>query len=278
MTLTECPVHANSVNVTKTPSVVEFSFLMDTAREIERFCHLIYQKQFVAAQDGNISVRLQDGSVMCTPTRCNKGFVKADDMIVIDMKGNKLRGERKASSEIAMHLLIYEMRPDIKAVVHAHPAHATAYAAAGIPLNKALISEVVLSLGCIPLTQYGTPGTSELTDSLKPYIPNYDALLLANHGVVTYGTSLEDAFDRMDTVEHFAKISMYTRILGQERLLTPEDVEKLWVQRQKYYGLDTLDVKPKDPMCPITDGPSDTISITRLELVDLIEKVVANLK
>jgi len=251
---------------------------MDTAREIERFCHLIYEKQFVAAQDGNISVRLPDGSIMCTPTRCNKGFVKAEDMIVIDSKGNKLRGERKASSEIAMHLLIYDLRPDVKAVVHAHPAHATAYAAAGIPLNKALISEVVLSLGCVPLTQYGTPGTPELTDALKPYIPNFDALLLANHGVVTYGTDLEDAFNRMDTVEHFAKISVYTRILGQERLLTSEDVEKLWVQRQKYYGLESLDIKPKDPMCPITNGPSDTISLTRLELVDLIEKVVANLK
>ena len=259
-------------------SVVEFPFFMDTAREIERFCHLIYEKQFVAAQDGNISARLHDGTIMCTPTRCNKGFAKADDMIVIDMKGNKLRGERKPSSEIAMHLLIYEIRPDIKAVVHAHPACATAYAAAGIPLNKALISEVVLSLGCVPLTQYGTPGTPELTDALKPYIPNYDALLLANHGVVTYGTDLEDAFNRMDTVEHFAKISVFTRILGQERLLTSEDVEKLWVQRQKYYGLDSLDIKPKDPMCPITDGPSDTLSITRLELVDLIEKVVANLK
>ena len=251
---------------------------MDTAREIERFCHLIYEKQFVAAQDGNISAKLPDGNIMCTPTRCNKGFAKAEDMIVIDTKGNKLRGGRKPSSEIAMHLLIYELRPDIKAVVHAHPACATAYAAAGIPLNKALISEVVLSLGCVPLTQYGTPGTPELTDALKPYIPNFDALLLANHGVVTYGTDLEDAFNRMDTVEHFAKISVYTRILGQERLLTPEDVEKLWVQRQKYYGLDALDVKPKDPMCPITDGPSDTLSITRLELVDLIEKVVANLK
>lgn len=252
---------------------------MDTAREIERFCHLIYQKQFVAAQDGNISARLPDGTIMCTPTRCNKGFAHADDMIVIDAKGNKLRGARKPSSEMAMHLLIYDMRPDIQAVVHAHPAHATAYAAAGIPLNKALISEVVLSLGCIPLTEYGTPGTPELTDSLKPFIAHYDALLLANHGVVTYGTDLEDAFNRMDTVEHFAKISMYTRILGQERLLTSEDVEKLWVQRQKYYGLDSLDAsKPKDPMCPITNGPSDTISLTRSELVDLIDKVVANLK
>ena len=251
---------------------------MDTAQEIERFCHLTYQKSYVASTDGNLSVRLPDGTIMCTPTRCNKGFVKAEDMIVIDAKGNKLRGMRKPSSEMAMHLLIYEMRPDIMAVVHAHPAHATAYAAAGIPLNKALISEVVLALGCIPLTEYGTPGTPELTDSLRPFIRDYDALLLANHGVVTYGTDLEDAFNRMDTVEHFAKISMYTRILGRERLLSPVDVEKLWVQRQKYYGLDELDAKPKDPMCPITGGPSDTISITRLELVDLIEKVVANLK
>jgi L-fuculose-phosphate aldolase len=164
------------------------------------------------------------------------------------------------------------------AVVHAHPAHATAYAAAGIPLNKALISEVVLALGCIPLAEYGTPGTSELTDQLKPFVQNYDALLMSNHGVVTYGTDLEDAFNRMDTVEHFAKISMYTRILGRERLLSPVDVEKLWVQRQKYYGLEDSEVKPKDPMCPITVGVSDTISVTREELIDLIERAVSNLK
>src|SRR4249920_3362401 len=251
---------------------------MDTAREIERFCHLIYEKQFVAAQDGNISARLPDGTIMCTPTRCNKGFVKAEDMIVIDMKGDKIRGARKPSSEMAMHLLIYEMRPDIMAVVHAHPAHATAYAAAGIPLNKALISEVVLALGCIPLAEYGTPGTPELTDQLRPFVKNFDALLMANHGVVTYGSNLEDAFNRMDTVEHFAKISLYTKILGRERLLSTENVEKLWVQRQKYYGLESSEAQPKDPMCPVTDGVSETISLTRGELIDLIERVVTNLK
>lgn len=251
---------------------------MDTAQELERFCHLTYQKSYVAATDGNLSVRLPDGTIMCTPTRCNKGFAKAEDMVVIDARGNKLRGARKPSSEMAMHLLIYEMRPDIMAVVHAHPAHATAYAAAGIPLNKALISEVILSLGCIPLTEYGTPGTPELTDQLRPFIRDYDALLLANHGVVTYGTDIADAFDRMDTVEHFAKISMYTRILGRERLLSPGDVEKLYVQRQKYYGLDDSEAKPKDPMCPVTDGVSDTISVTREELIDLIERAVSNLK
>jgi L-fuculose-phosphate aldolase len=246
--------------------------------EITRFCHLIYQKSYVASTDGNISVRLADGTIMCTPTMCNKGFVKPSDMVVIDLAGNKIRGERKPSSEMAMHLLIYQNRPDVHSVVHAHPPCATAFAAAGIPLNKALISEVVLALGCIPLAEYGTPGTPELTDQLKPYIAGHDALLMSNHGVVTYGKDLEDAFNRMDTVEHFAKISIYTRILGRERLLSAGDVEKLWVQRQKYYGLEGSDAKAQDPMCPLTSAVSETISLTRNELIDLIERAVSNLK
>jgi L-fuculose-phosphate aldolase len=246
--------------------------------EITRFCHLIYEKSYVASTDGNVSVRLPDGHIMCTPTICNKGFVKPEDMVIIDSRGQRIKGERKASSEIAMHLLIYEMRPDVHAVVHAHPQCATAYAAAGIPLNKALISEVVLALGCIPLTEYGTPGTPELTDQLRPFVKSFDALLMSNHGVVTYGSTLEDAFNRMDTVEHFAKISIYTKILGRERLLSSDDVEKLWVQRQKYYGLDSSDAIPKDPMCPVTGGTSETISLTRGELIDLIDRVVSNLK
>ena len=246
--------------------------------EIARFCHLIYEKGYVASTDGNISTRLPDGHIMCTPTICNKGFVRPEDMVIIDRNGQRIKGERKASSEMAMHLLVYEMRPDAHAVVHAHPACATAFAAAGIPLNKALISEVVLALGCIPLAEYGTPGTPELTDQLRPFVKNFDALLMSNHGVVTYGTNLEDAYNRMDTVEHFAKISIYTKILGRERLLSNEDVEKLWVQRQKYYGLEGSDAKSKDPMCPVTDGLSETISLTRGELIDLIERVVSNLK
>lgn len=246
--------------------------------EIARFCHLIYERGYVASTDGNVSVRLPNGHVMCTPTMCNKGFVTAEDMVIIDSKGQKIRGDRKQSSEMAMHLLIYEMRPDIHSVVHAHPACATAFAAAGIPLNKALISEVVLALGCIPLAEYGTPGTPELTERLKPFVRNFDALLMANHGVVTYGANIEEAFNRLDTAEHFAKISIYTRILGRERLLSSEDVEKLWVQRQRYYGSENLDAKPKDPMCPLTDAVSDTISLTRSELIDLIDRVVSNLK
>ncbi len=247
-------------------------------QEIVRFCHLTYEKSLLASTDGNLSARLPDGNILCTATMTNKGLIKPEDLVVIDASGKKIRGERKPSSEMAMHILIYEMRPDVHAVVHAHPPCATAYAAAGIPLNKALISEVVLALGCIPLAEYGTPGTPELSDEIRPFIKNFDALLMANHGVVTYGANIEEAFNRMDTVEHFAKISIYTKILGKERLLSSQDVEKLWVQRQKYYGLEGSDARAKDPMCPITDGVSETISLTRGELIDLIERVVSDLK
>jgi len=168
-------------------------------QEIVRFCHLTYEKSLLASTDGNLSVRLPDGSILCTATMTNKGLIRPEDLVVIDASGRKIRGERKPSSEMAMHLLIYEMRPDIQAVVHAHPPCATAYAAAGIPLNKALISEVVLALGCIPLAEYGTPGTPELSDEIRPFIKHYDALLMANHGVVTYGANIEEAFNRMDT-------------------------------------------------------------------------------
>ncbi len=251
----------------------------DLRQQIADFSRLTYQKSYLASTDGNLSARLPDGNVLCTPTMINKGFVRPEDLAVVDLAGRQVRGDRKASSEIAMHTLIYEMRPDVNAVVHCHPPAATAYAAAGIPLNKALISEVVLALGCIPIAEYGTPGTPELTDRLRPYVENYDALLMANHGVVTYGAGLMEAYNRMDTVEHFAKISVYTRILGKEQLLSSEDVEKLWVQRQSYFGLETADeARPKDPMCPVTDGRSETISISRDELVDLIHQVVSGLE
>ena len=247
-------------------------------QQIADFSQLTYQKGYLASTDGNLSARMPDGNVICTPTIINKGFVGPGDPVIVDLEGRHVRGERKASSEIAMHTLIYKLRPDINAVVHCHPPCATAYAAAGIPLNKALISEVVLALGCIPLAEYGTPGTPELTDRLEPYVANYDALLMANHGVVTYGADMMEAYNRMDTVEHFAKISINTRILGKEQLLSSEDVEKLWVQRQKYFGLETSDeARPKDPMCPVTEGRSDTISLSRNELVDLIQQVVSSL-
>lgn len=156
-----------------------------------------------------------------------------DDLVVIDMQGRRLSGNRAPSSEIGMHLLIYRLRADVNGIVHAHPATATGYAAAGIGLDQALVSEVVQSLGSIPLARYGTPGTEELGRTLEPLIPQHDAILMANHGVVTYGDSLLHAYMKMETVEHFAKISLVTHLLGQEKPLSATDVERLRAGRAR---------------------------------------------
>src|SRR5438034_10793323 len=165
----------------------------------------------------------------------SNGMMRPEDLVVTDMYGKKLEGRRNVSSEIAMHLLVYQRRPDVNGVVHAHPPTATGYAAAGLPLNKAIVSEVVLSLGCIPLARYGTPGTPELTEALMPLVGAFDAILMANHGVVTYGPDLLRAYFRMETVEHFAKISLVTELLGRQVLLSETDVDKLLAARQRYF-------------------------------------------
>jgi len=231
----------------------------------------LHQKGFVAASDGNISVRLPGNRVLSTPTFISKGMMRPDDLIVTDMAGKKLEGRREVTSEIAMHLLIYDRRPDVQSVVHAHPPTATGYAAAGIPLNKALISEVVLALGCIPLARYGTPGTPELSEALKAFVPHYDAILMANHGVVCYGANLMEAYFKMETVEHFARISLVTEVLGQQTLLSEGDVDKLMEARRKYFGMAVAPVRA--PGCPTT-LESDRVMIGKDELKRLIEDAV----
>lgn len=215
----------------------------------------VHEKSLVAATDGNISVRLDPQRVMTTPTLMSKGMLEPDDLVVVDMQGEQLLGRRKASSELPMHLLIYQRRPDVNAVVHAHPPTATGYAASGRALNQALVSEVVLALGCIPLAEYGTPGTEELTDALKPLIPLYDAVLMANHGVVTYGADLLTAFMRMETVEHFAKISLVAHQLGGAKLLSREEVGKLAEARERYFSGQGAPVAPLTECCPVTSDP-----------------------
>ncbi len=245
----------------------------------------IHQNGFVAATDGNISMRLDPGRVMTTPTLMSKGMMEPDDVVVVDMEGNHLLGRRKASSELPMHLLIYNRRPDVNAVVHAHPPTATGYAASGLALNQALISEVVLALGCIPLAQYGTPGTHELTAALKPLIPQHDALLMANHGVVTYGADLLTAFMRMETVELFAKISLVSHMLGGPKLLSREEVDKLAEARERYFGGQGAPVAPLTECCPVTSEPihscgcdlhraEDRLTLTRAELEAMIDEAV----
>ena len=221
-------------------------------QEICEVGRLLHQKNYVAASDGNISVRLPGGDLLATPTGVSKGMMRPDDLVVVDAEGHLLRGRRKASSELGMHLLVYRRRPDVHAVVHAHPPVATGYAAAGLPLNKALVSEIVMALGCVPLATYGTPGTPELTEALKEFVPRYDALLMANHGAVTYGEDLLRAYFRMEMVEHFARISLVTELLGRQVLLSGADVEKLMQARQRYFDLESY--TPARPGCPVVAG------------------------
>jgi L-fuculose-phosphate aldolase len=247
-------------------------------REICTAGRWIHQRAFVASTDGNISVRLDSRRVLTSPTGISKGLMSPDDLVITDFKGRKLAGRREPSSELAMHLLIYHRRPDVHAVCHAHPPIATAYAAAGLPLNKALLSELVISLGCIPIARYGTPGTPELSDALEPLVEHYDAILLANHGVVTCGADLLTAFFRMETAEHFAQVSMATELLGKQVLLSGRDVEKLLAARARY---GTTTASTIAPGCPVTSDNAggrasepERISVTRRELEALIEEAV----
>jgi L-fuculose-phosphate aldolase len=225
-------------------------------RDILRIGAFLHQKGLVAASDGNISVRLEGDRILATPTSMSKGLMESDDLVVTDLEGNKLEGRRNPSSEMAMHLLIYRLRPEVKGVVHAHPPAATGFAAAGIALNQALLAEVVLALGCIPLAEYGTTGTPELSATLRPLIPHYDAILMANHGVVTYGEEVMKAYFKMETVEHFARIALVTHILGRQNLLDREQVGKLLEARQRYEGVTSA--AALGPSCPVVrdDGPA----------------------
>jgi L-fuculose-phosphate aldolase len=202
--------------------------------QIVRYGRMLHANGMVAATDGNLSVRLGENRILVTPTCMSKGAMRAADLVIVDMEGRLLSGRRKVSSEIAMHLLIYRLRPDIRGIVHAHPPTATGFAAAGMALNQPLVCEVVIGLGSIPLAKYGTPGTPELTEALEPLIPQYDALLMSNHGVVAYGADLDQAYMKMETVEHFAKIALVTHLLGQQRPLGEAELEKLIVARAKY--------------------------------------------
>jgi L-fuculose-phosphate aldolase len=202
--------------------------------QIVEIGRLMYQKGWVAANDGNLSARLGDGGILCTPTRVSKGLMKPDDLIVVNLNGEKLRGDRGCTSEIRMHLTIYQERPDIQAVVHAHTPVATGFAVAGRALDAALLPEVIVLLGSVPLADYGLPGTPELSERLLPYIPRYDALLMANHGVVTYGADLMEAFFKMETVEHFARITLVSELLGGGQELAPEEIDRLVEARERY--------------------------------------------
>ena len=193
---------------------------------------LLYERSYVVSSEGKKFVAVDENRVLATPTMTCKGRMTEDCLAITDLDGNALN-DKKASSELAMHTLIYKMRPDIMAVCHAHPPHGTAFAVAGLAIDAPILSEVILTLGCVPLTDYGTPSTSELTESMKPFVAHHNALLMANHGAVAYGEDLWQAFDRLETLEHTAKIAILAKSLGGANDLPKDAISKLINIREK---------------------------------------------
>jgi L-fuculose-phosphate aldolase len=203
-------------------------------REICTVGRWFLDHDYIVSTEGNISVRLSDDRVLVSPAGYSKGRMSSASLVITDLDGRKVSGSNAPSSELAMHLLIYRLRPEVHAVCHAHPVVATGFAAAAEPLNRAILCEMVVALGTVPLARYGTPGTPELAAALEPLVPHYDAILMSNHGVVTYGTDLLSAFHRMELVEHYARVSLVAATLGKQSLLSSGDVEKLLASRLRY--------------------------------------------
>ena len=196
----------------------------------------IYDRNMVAANDGNISVKINDNEILCTPTGVSKGFMTPDYICKVDTKGNIIQANPgfKPSSEIKMHLRVYEERPDVKSVVHAHPVYATSFAIAGIPLTQPIMPEAVIALGCVPIAKYGRPSTMEIPDAVSEYVQYFDAVLLENHGALTYSDSLLNAYMKMESVEFYAQLLYQSKMLGGPKELTPQQVEDLYEIRRQF--------------------------------------------
>jgi L-fuculose-phosphate aldolase len=207
---------------------------LDLRRQLVRFGRWIHRLGYTPGTAGNLSVRLDDRLILATPTGCSKGLLHAVDMVLIDNDGHKLSGTRNVTSEIGMHLAVYRMRPDVQAIVHTHPPIATAFAACGKALDQPICSEILMTTGLVPLAPYATTGTEEVSASLEPFIPDHDAILLANHGLLTYGSSLPDAFMKTETVEHFAQVCLSAHQLGGATPLRDIDIAKLQQARARY--------------------------------------------
>ena len=245
--------------------------VQSTAADIVEVGRRLWTRGYVASNDGNISVRLDEHRLITTPKSVSKGFMTPDMMVVVDYDGNKIAGNRDASTELPMHLEIYRNRPDVSAVVHAHPPLATGFAVAGIPLTRAVLAEVITTLGSIPIAEYGTPSTAELPEAIRKYIKAHDGLLLANHGAVTCGPNVMAAYYKMETIEHFAKISLVARLLGREHLISREEVERLQGLRG-FYG-----IPAPAPLCADPDAPaaaSDQVLCQVLEAPESSERLV----
>lgn len=196
----------------------------------------IYNRGMVAANDGNISVKIGENEFLCTPTGVSKGFMTPEFICKVDINGNIISANKgfKPSSEIKMHLRVYKERPDVKSVVHAHPMYATGFAIAGKPLTQPIMPEAVIALGCVPIAKYGTPSTNEIPDAVSEYLQYFDAVLLENHGALTYSDSLEAAYMKMESLEFYAKLLYISEHLGGPQELSKEQVERLYEIRRQF--------------------------------------------
>ena len=209
---------------------------MDIKIEMCEIGKRVYNRGMVAANDGNFSVKLSDNEFLCTPTGVSKGFMTPEYICKVDAEGNVIEANEgfKPSSEIKMHMRVYKEREDVKAVVHAHPMYATTFAVCGLPLTEPIMPEAVLSLGTVPLAKYGTPSTMESPDAVSEYLPYYDAVLLENHGALSYADSLMGAYHKMESLEFYARLLYQAKMLGGPKELTDEQVKRLYGMRRQY--------------------------------------------
>ncbi len=210
---------------------------MSLKSELVNACQKVYNNGFVAAYDGNLSLRLNDKEILITPSATCKGEVSEELLLVIDLDGNIIDGIGKVSTEYKLHTFIYKQRSDVNAVVHCHPVFATAFAAAGRSLDQPVFPEIILTIGKIPLCKYATPSTNEVTDSIAPFIKNANALLLENHGAVTCGKDIKDAYFVMEKLEHTAKIMFAAGLLGGAKTIPEEKIKNLLSIAESVYGI-----------------------------------------
>lgn len=209
---------------------------MEIKKQICDIGKRIYDRNMVAANDGNISVKLNDHEFLCTPTGVSKGFMTPEYICKVDENGNVIQANKgfKPSSEIKMHMRVYKKRPDVGSVVHAHPTFATSFAIAGIPLTQPIMPEAVIALGAVPIAEYGTPSTMEIPDNLEKYLPYYDAVLLESHGALTWSTDLLAAYHKMESLEFYAELLYKAKMLGGAKEFDKENIKKLYAVRNQF--------------------------------------------
>lgn len=229
--------------------------MMNERQLKEQICEIgrrLYNRGFAAANDGNITIRLNDRELLCTPTMVSKGFMKPEDICKVDYEGKQLAGSRKRTSEVLLHLAVYKNRPDVQAVVHCHPPYATAFAVAHEPIPKCVLPEVEVFLGEVPIAKYETPGDQRLPDTIVPYVKDCNTILLANHGTVTFGPNLENAYFNTEIIDAYCKILLLAKQLGRINYFNDTKTTEL-LNLKKRLGYD--DVRFHKEECEIC-GPS----------------------